>query len=227
MISFNAVQRLVQQWFGFGAATDADVPCKVGDTPTDDQIGEFNGYPLGKRILVTATGHRFTRISLVSWADGGRMQLENSSAPGNATQIQGVNVSAVAPTPGQVLRDEAGVWTPHTLTAAEVNADPSGAAAAAQAAAIASAGASSVQLTGVQTVAGLKTFTSRITANAGITPFVGTVANVTVIVSPGIGTMAFATNGLKQGESPGAGTGVQAFYDGTAWFSVQGGALVS
>lgn len=43
----------------------------------------------------------------------------------------------------------------------------------------------------------------------------------------GKGDMAFATNGRKDGEGAGAGTGVPVFYDGTGWKSVTTGAAVT
>lgn len=41
------------------------------------------------------------------------------------------------------------------------------------------------------------------------------------------GDLAFASNGRKNGEGGGSGTGVLAFYDGTAWRAVDTGATVA
>ena len=41
------------------------------------------------------------------------------------------------------------------------------------------------------------------------------------------GDLAFASNGRKNGEGGGSGTGVLVFYDGTAWRAVDTGATVA
>ena len=42
-----------------------------------------------------------------------------------------------------------------------------------------------------------------------------------------MGDLAFASNGRKNGEGAGAGTGVLVFYDGTAWRACDTGATVA
>lgn len=52
----------------------------------------------------------------------------------------------------------------------------------------------------------------------------------TVAALPGgqpAGAKAFASNGRKPGQAAGAGTGVEVFYDGSAWISVSSGAAVT
>jgi hypothetical protein len=43
----------------------------------------------------------------------------------------------------------------------------------------------------------------------------------------GPGSLAFASNGRKPGEGPGAGSGVQVFFDGSRWISSSSGSTVS
>ena len=45
--------------------------------------------------------------------------------------------------------------------------------------------------------------------------------------SASVGAIAFASNGRKQGEAVGAGTGVQVYYDGRGWLSASSGALTT
>lgn len=57
-----------------------------------------------------------------------------------------------------------------------------------------------------------------------------TVANLpttTMVKTLGAGDMAFATNGRKDGEGAGVGTGVPVFWDGSGWKTVTTGAAVA
>jgi hypothetical protein len=62
-------------------------------------------------------------------------------------------------------------------------------------------------------------------ATGPVRPGVYTVA--TIPAAGTAGRMAFATNGRKNGEGPGAGTGVLAFDDGTAWRACDTGATLA
>lgn len=65
-------------------------------------------------------------------------------------------------------------------------------------------------------------------SSAGLVkPLASTVAAITALTGSTAGQQAFATNGLKTGETTGAGTGVPCFYDGTHWYSVMGGVLAA
>ena len=69
-------------------------------------------------------------------------------------------------------------------------------------------------------------------AGPALAPFtggasLGIAAAVNAIGSPVPGLHAFATNGRKPGEGAGAGTGVLAIYDGTAWVSCFSGAALA
>lgn len=52
-----------------------------------------------------------------------------------------------------------------------------------------------------------------------------TVANLPT--ATGAGSLAFATNGLKVGDTPGAGTGVLVYADGSAWRRASDDTVVS
>jgi len=54
-----------------------------------------------------------------------------------------------------------------------------------------------------------------------------TVAAIGALSSPTAGEVAFASNGRKPGEGGGAGTGVPAYHDGTAWRSVCDGSALA
>lgn len=57
-------------------------------------------------------------------------------------------------------------------------------------------------------------------------PYVGTVAQVAALTPPA-GSLAYATNGRKNGEGAGLGTGVLAFRDGTQWRACDTGATLA
>ena len=46
-------------------------------------------------------------------------------------------------------------------------------------------------------------------------------------MSASVGAIAFANNGRKPNEGPGAGTGIQVYYDGRSWISASGGVLAT
>jgi hypothetical protein len=49
----------------------------------------------------------------------------------------------------------------------------------------------------------------------------------TLPVNANIGSIAFATDALKEGESPGNGTGTMVYYNGTTWVNLYNNAPVA
>lgn len=66
-----------------------------------------------------------------------------------------------------------------------------------------------------------------VTGSRGIKGFVGTVVQVLLLASPSVGLEAYATNGCAIGQSTGAGTGVKACWNGSAWTIADGSTLTA
>ena len=86
-------------------------------------------------------------------------------------------------------------------------------------------GSGNVSITGNLTVTG--SLSATITGSISPTAFkfpISTFANLPT--SPSAGDSYLVSNGLKPGETTGAGTGVLSVYDGTNWLSVSSGTTI-
>lgn len=69
--------------------------------------------------------------------------------------------------------------------------------------------------------------TTQISTGVMVLPSLSSYTVAALPATAATGAMAYASNGRKPAEGPGAGTGVQAFYDGVAWRSVCDGLTVA
>lgn len=106
-----AIENAISRRVGYEAATDADVPGREGSTAS--QIATYDQATLGFRVLV-ANGNRYTKTSMTPYGLGGRITQEDT---GNATQLQGRNISTTAPADGEAMTWVASTskWTPMAI----------------------------------------------------------------------------------------------------------------